>query len=163
MTYRRSARRLTALTAATLLLLAGCGDDDESNDTVAPPAEPAATAAATPAETPAGMPSETPSAAATASESPTAAAEEGTVITVNLVDGKPEPALSLNQRLSKGDTVTIAVTTDKAYEVHVHGYNYSIKAVPGETVKKTFVVDKSGTWEVEVEETGKLLFNLVVS
>lgn len=138
-----------------MILLAGCGGDDDTDDVAVPPQQPPATAAAMPSETP-GAASESPSPSASA-------LEEGTVIEINLVGGKPDPALTLNQKFAKGDTVTIKVTTDKAYEVHVHGYDYTIDAVPGQTVTKTFVLDKTGSWEVEVEETHKLLFNFVVS
>lgn len=165
----RRTRYLTTLTAASLLLLAGCGgDDDKADDAVVPPVQPAVTSTATPTGTPSVDPSAsaTPSDSASASASPSgsasASADQGTVIEINLVAGKPEPVLEPTQKFAKGDTITIRVTTDKAYEIHVHGYDYSIDAKPGETVEKTFTLDKQGSFEVEVEETGKLLFNLQV-
>lgn len=156
--------RLLAGGAAALLLLAACGND-KTSDAVVPPVAPAVTSAATPSETPSAgaTPSGTPSASASASPSQSAdASAEGTVIEINLIAGKPEPKLDLNQEFKKGDTVTVQVTTDKAYEIHIHGYDYTLDAKPGEVVTKTFVLDKSGSYEVEVEETGKLIFNLVV-
>lgn len=150
--------------AAALLLLGACGDD-KASDAVVPPVAPAITSAATPSETPSASatPSESASAGASAGPSESAsAAAEGTVIEVNLVAGKPEPKLDLNQEFGRGDTVTVKITTDTAYEIHIHGYDYSLDAKPGETVTKTFVLDKTGVFVVEVEDTGKLLFNLVV-
>jgi FtsP/CotA-like multicopper oxidase with cupredoxin domain len=158
---RRSTRHLSALAAASLLLLAGCGGgDDKADDAVVPPVQPAVTAAATPSETPSVT--ATPSDSASASPSASASADQGTVIEINLVGGKPDPVLEPTQRFAKGDTITIRVTTDKAYEVHIHGYDYSLDAKPGETVEKTFTLDKQGSFEVEVEELSKLLFNLQV-
>ncbi len=164
MLTRRTTRHLTALSAASLLLLAGCGGSDDTNDAVVPPV----TAVATPSETPNATPSDsaspgaTESASASPSESASASADEGTVIAINLVSGKPDPQPALNQKFEQGDTVTITVTSDKAYELHVHGYDYSLDVKPGETVKKTFVLDKTGSFVVEVEETGRTVFNLVV-
>lgn len=169
---RRLPIRMLACGAAALLVLTACGDDKKANDAVVPPVGPAVTAAATPSATPSA--SATPSESASASTSASASASPsetsgansaaaGTVIEINLIGGKPEPKLDLNQEFKKGDTITIQVTTDKAYEIHIHGYDYKLNAEPGDTVAKTFVLDKAaGTYAVEVEDTGKLLFNLVV-
>jgi len=156
-TIRRLPLRVLAGAAALLVLAACGGGDDTADDAVVPPVAPAATTAATPSA------SATPSESASAGPSETAGAvAEGTVIEINLVAGKLEPKLDLNQEFEKGDTVTVKVTTDTAYEIHIHGYDHSLDAKPGETVVKTFVLDKTGSYEVEVEENGKLLFNLVV-
>lgn len=164
---RRRPVRLLAAAAATLLVLAACGGGpEEPTAVVPPPAAPPVTVTETPSESPttSATPSESagPSASASASPSESAPAE-GTVIKVNLVAGKPEPKLELNQKIFKGDTVTIEITTDQAQELHVHGFDFYLKAAPGETVRKTFVADKSGSYEVEVHGTGRLLFNLQVS
>src|SRR5215213_6725130 len=131
-------------------------------DAVVPPVQPPVTAVATPSETPSDSASPSSSASASPSESASASADEGTVIAINLVGGKPDPQPKLNQEFPKGDTITVTVTSDKAYEIHIHGYDYSLAVSPGETVKKTFTLDKAGSFVVEIEETGRTVFNLVV-
>lgn len=148
-----------ALAAGLLLGTAACGDDEDATEGAAPAATTSASAV------PSDEPSDGPSADASESASPSASAEaeDGTTVTIDLVGGKPSEKVGPIVKVAKGDELTIVVTTDKAYEIHVHGLDLTIDAKPGETVTKTFTVDlAAGSYEVEVEETGLLLFNLQV-
>ena len=59
-------------------------------------------------------------------------------------------------------TVVIEVTSDVADEVHLHGYDKKADAAPGTVATITFVADKPGIFEVELEKKGLRLFELEV-
>jgi hypothetical protein len=63
----------------------------------------------------------------------------------------------------QGAMVTINVTSDREGEVHLHGYDLSFEAKPGETVSKTFKADSTGSFDIEWESTSTHLGDLVVS
>jgi len=144
-----------ALAASMLLVLSACGDDKDDN---AAQATPEVTTEATPSVSPSSDASAEPSDSA----SPSSDADQGTVITIDLVDGKPSEKLP-NVTINKGDKVTLVITSDKDYEVHVHATDTAINVTAGQTVTKTITVDAApGTYEVEVEDTGFKLFSIVV-
>lgn len=146
-----------ALATSLLLVLSACGDDDDDS---AAQATPAATVEATPSSAASSDASAEPS--DSASPSASSDADQGTVVTIDLVNGKPKdklPTITVN----KGDKVTLVITSDKDYEVHVHATDTAIEVPAGETVTKTLTVDAApGTYEVEVEDTGFKLFSIVV-
>jgi hypothetical protein len=51
------------------------------------------------------------------------------------------------------DMVTIKITADKAETIHLHGYDYKFDVKPGETQTKTFKADKTGSFEIEIEDS----------
>ena len=55
------------------------------------------------------------------------------------------------------------MTSDVAEEVHVHGYDLTVDLVPGQPGEVAFTADLPGAYEVELEGTGKLLFQLRVA
>jgi len=61
-----------------------------------------------------------------------------------------------------GQAVVIKVTSDIADEVHLHGYDKLADAAPGTVATITFVADKPGIYEVELEKKGLKLFELEV-
>lgn len=61
-----------------------------------------------------------------------------------------------------GQAVVIKVTSDIADEVHLHGYDKKADAAPGTVATLTFVADKPGIYEVELEKKGLKLFELEV-
>ena len=61
-----------------------------------------------------------------------------------------------------GQTVVIKVTSDVADEVHLHGYDKKANAAPGTVATITFIADKPGIFEVELEKKGLKLFELEV-
>lgn len=62
-----------------------------------------------------------------------------------------------------GDTVEIIVTSDVAEEVHLHGYDIVADLEPGSATTMRFVADIPGIFEVEMENSGALIFELEVS
>jgi hypothetical protein len=60
-----------------------------------------------------------------------------------------------------GSTVVLIVTTDVMDEVHIHGYDHTFHAM-GEAATFEFVADVPGIFEVELEQSGLLLFELQV-
>jgi plastocyanin len=147
-----------ALATGLLFALSACSDDDDSAAQATP--TPAATVEATPSAAASSGASAEPS--DSASPSASSDADQGTVVTIDLVDGKPKDKLP-NITINKGDVITLVITSDKAYEIHVHATDTAIDVTPGETVTKTITVDAApGTYEVEVEDTGFKLFSIVV-
>jgi hypothetical protein len=152
-----NARRTTAAAAAASLLfvLTACGDDKNDKASQAT-TTPVATVETTPSADASSEPSDS------ASPSSSADADQGTVIKIDLVNGKPSEKLP-NVTITKGDKITLIITSDKDYEIHVHATDTAINVTAGETVTKTITVDAApGSYEVEVEDTGFKLFTLVV-
>jgi hypothetical protein len=131
---------------ALSLLAAGCGGEEEKQP------EPTSSASA-PAE---AAPSE--SAIPETTESPF----DGTLIKVDINGSKVAPRPSTH-KIAKGEAVRIMVTSDKADELHVHGYDELLELKAGETAMLEFKADQSGRFEVETHDSGLLLFNLEVS
>jgi len=65
--------------------------------------------------------------------------------------------------VGEGETVLISVRSDAADEVHVHGYDLTSDVAPGEPARIRFVADLPGLFEVELEDSGRLLFQLEVT
>lgn len=63
----------------------------------------------------------------------------------------------------QGDRVTIKVTADKKEEIHIHGYDiiFSVEKA-GDTVTHTFTAGKTGNFDIEIEDTGTGIGELVV-
>ncbi len=61
-----------------------------------------------------------------------------------------------------GTSVRIDVRSDAADEVHVHGYDEFVPVKPGKTTSLEFTANIPGVFEVELEESGLLLFELRV-
>jgi hypothetical protein len=61
-----------------------------------------------------------------------------------------------------GEQVTLAVTSDVADEVHVHGYDLTAEMVPGEPEELTFTATIPGVFEVELHDAGTVLLSLQV-
>ena len=98
--------------------------------------------------------------AAAASAAPTTASGQRIEVTVTggQVSGDtgrvPVPA---------GDQVTLAVTSDVADEVHVHGYDLTAELTPGAPAELSFAATIPGVFEVELHGSGEVLYQLRVS
>lgn len=126
------------MTATALVLVAGCAGSDP--DTAAPP-PPAAISTPVPASSP----------------GPT-----GTVIEVTYQGGQVtgvEPRVPV----ALGEQVVLRVTSDVEEEIHVHGYDLYADIPAGGTGEVAFSADLAGSWEVELHEAGRPLFQLRVS
>jgi len=64
--------------------------------------------------------------------------------------------------VSIGSTVVIEVSSDEAEHVHVHGYDLVVAVSPDSPGRLSFVADSAGTFEVELEDSGRFLFDLLV-
>jgi hypothetical protein len=60
------------------------------------------------------------------------------------------------------EEVLIVVRADVADEVHVHGYDLMADVAPGEPARIRFVAEVAGVFEVELEDAGRLLFQLEI-
>jgi hypothetical protein len=63
----------------------------------------------------------------------------------------------------QGDNITMSVTTDKAEEIHLHGFDLMFQGEPGKKVTKTFKADRTCDCEIEIESTSTHLGSLTVS
>lgn len=63
----------------------------------------------------------------------------------------------------QNDMLTVNVKTDKEEVIHLHGYDIKFEGKPNQTVTKTFKADKTGHFEIEIEDTSQHLGELVVS
>jgi FtsP/CotA-like multicopper oxidase with cupredoxin domain len=64
----------------------------------------------------------------------------------------------------QGDTLTVNVTADKKEEIHLHGYDIPFEVESdGGKATHTFKADKSGSFDIEIEDTSTPLGQLVVS
>ena len=75
-----------------------------------------------------------------------------------------------NQKMSpekitvkQGDTVNLTVIKDTDEEVHLHGYDIHFEGKAGTKVTKNFKADKSGSFEIELEQTSTHLGDLDVT
>lgn len=123
------------------LALTGCAGDDVGAAAPAPPS-------AAP-----GTPGATPTAPA-----PPAGPSYAVTLSGGRVSGD-----SGRVTAGLGDTVTIAVTSDVADQVHLHGYDVSAEVVPGTPATLTFQATIPGVFAVELEELGKQLLSVQVS
>lgn len=62
-----------------------------------------------------------------------------------------------------GDTITLRVTADSAFELHLHGYNRKLELKPGKTSVLTFKANTAGSFEMENEGLSHHLGTLTVN
>ena len=140
----RAPRSIAAVSVAACVLLApACGGDAEPGDPVDTVPSPGAS----------GSPAQT------ATTTVTTAAHQ---IRVSIAAGNVDPAPG-RFSVREGDTVRIVVTSDVADELHVHGYERTVKLAPGKPTTLEFVADRQGLFDVETHETTLTLFQLQVS
>jgi len=82
-------------------------------------------------------------------------------VNVTITAGKVTPAPTAVEA-KKGDHVEITVTSDRADEVHVHGYDIEKPLVAGQPTTIDFDATQAGRFEVETHESEKVLFQLLV-
>lgn len=161
--------------AALAILVTACGADEEPAPTTAPPApatpptEVTTTAAPT-TTAPPPTASDTPATTTTTTEPPVTTTTELPVTTTTepgparikvdvydgIADGEPRVVVA------RGEEVELVVTSDVTDEVHVHGYDVKSDVSPDAAAVITFIADLPGIYEVEMERSGLLLFELEV-
>lgn len=62
-----------------------------------------------------------------------------------------------------GTPIVLAVSSDVADEIHVHGYDLKKNVPAGGTSALTFTASKPGVWDVELEKAKLTLLQLQVS
>lgn len=139
-------RRATILLAAAAVIgtvLGGCGQESATGT----PAVPITSAPAT---------GTAPSSPSTGQEEP-----DSRTIRVAVRDGQASGDTG-RVEVPLGTLVTVAVTSDVADEIHVHGYDLEEQIPPGGTGSVSFTADIPGVFEVELHETGLQLLQLHV-
>lgn len=130
------------LLVVVALLLAGCsaGSDPDTSTPAAPPAS-----------TVPGVPS--------SAASPTPAVR---VLDVTFAGGEVS-GVEGRVDVQKGERLVLRITSDVEEEIHVHGYDLYADLVPGQTAQLAFTADLPGSYEVELHDAGRPLFQLRVS
>ncbi len=157
---RHPMRPLAALAAVVLgLALTGCGSS--SDDTAATGATGGATTEAGAGTTVTTRPTTTSAAISTSTTAATTDDSSATVIEATVAGGKVTVADDRFE-VAKGTDVVIRVTDDVEEPVHLHGYDIEADAAPGKPAEITFTADIPGVFEVELEDSGTLLFEIEV-
>jgi hypothetical protein len=141
---------IVGATVVGLLILFVILRPDNVSDGAAPtPPTPSATASLPPTPSP------------TASSPSPSPVPERTLIEVTYRDGAVQGPTRFD--VSRGDDVRIVVRADVTDHVHIHGYDLMADVAPGAPARIDFVADAAGVFEVELEDAGRLLFQLEIS
>ena len=100
-------------------------------------------------------------AAAPPTPEPTATADVGTTIEVEVSGGKPVDGVQ-RHRIEARETVTITVSGDTTDELHIHGYDLLVRFAPGQPGTITFEANIPGIFEAETHHRGDLVLELEV-
>ena len=165
---RLSLPTAVAATAVAAVLLTGCQTNSTAGSPTVPPPPATATTTAAATPDPAATPPSAPSApssprpsAATARSKAASPAADAT-IAVTIADGKVSPNAE-DVKVKQGQTVRVTIRSDVDESIHVHGYDKTAKASPGEPGEVTFTADVKGVFEIETHESAKLAAKLIVS
>ena len=155
-------RRVLGSLAMTSVLLAGAcaGGSDDAGSSGTSASDTASTGASSGATAPSSSVSSAPSTPSAGSTS-AAPSPDVKVIAVRYRSGKVTPSPD-RISVSKGQNVRIEVTSDATDEIHVHGYDLTAGLAPNRTAVVSFRANQTGLYEVEVEDAGVLLFQLLV-
>lgn len=134
-------RRLATLAATVSLIVASaCGSGDEPESTPSPEA----------------------TGSSSATTAPTQAPVDGVRVEISITESGTTPAGD-RVDVGVGEPVTLVVTSQIVDEVHVHSDpEVSIDVEPGQTIERTFTIDRPGQVAVESHETGATILQLVV-
>lgn len=66
-------------------------------------------------------------------------------------------------KVRRNTEVQIVVTSDVNDQLHLHGYDKTVKVEPGAPTALNFKADKSGLFEVELENTSRHVLTITVS
>jgi len=64
--------------------------------------------------------------------------------------------------VERGSSVLIRFESDQTEHIHLHGYDILVDLVPGQPAELAFVADSPGSFEVELEDSRRFLFELLV-
>jgi hypothetical protein len=77
------------------------------------------------------------------------------------VEGRRQPVPG-RVEVTQGERVSIKLEADSAQEVHVHGYDLFVNIIQGGERTIQFPASAPGVFEVELEDTHELIFELEV-
>jgi hypothetical protein len=83
------------------------------------------------------------------------------LINLEVIDGEPTGGAQTVE-FARGDQLRIELTGNSDEQVHVHAYDFYIDPVDGEGVLD-FTALIPGTFEIELEDAGRLLVRMTVS
>ena len=144
MSHARPIRPAVAAVVGLVLAFAllSCGDDDE----------PATSGATTTSA----------STITTATPQPPAADHEPAFETINVAGGEPEEGVA-KITVKSGARANIQVASqDTSDEVHIHGYDLKRELKAGDSVRFSFDAEAQGVFEIELENAGTQIGELVV-
>ncbi len=98
---------------------------------------------------------------AVSTSSPVSSGADVQLVEIDVADGRVE-VVDDRVEVALGARVVLAVTSDAADEVHVHGYDRSVELTPGRRATLELTADSPGLFEVELHESGLLLVQLEV-
>ena len=142
--------RAALVSALVGALLTGCAPGQDPQE--------AATASAS-SEPSAPTPTPTRSATPTSAPSPTAATR---TVAVSYAGGEVT-GTSGREEVPVGEQVVLRISSDVAEQVHVHGYDLEGAIPAGGSIDIPLTADIPGVFEVELHESGKVLFQLRVA
>ena len=150
--------RLLPAALFLILLAAACGGTDTSTSSRAATTTAGAPDTATSTTTTVGH--HGAAGEPTRYDAPVSGADQ--TITVEVVGGDPMGGHQ-RVRVDLGSVVALMVTSDIAEEVHVHGYDILRAVSDGHPAHFAFTAEIPGVFEVELEDSGRLLFLLEIS
>lgn len=140
-------KRIWPLLAALLIVSSCAGGETEATTTAT--------------VTSSASPSTTTTVAVSATTTTAATTTTGQEIDVYFEDGQVVGPDRFDYAL--GEPVSIWILSDSDQEIHVHGYDVSVDSRAGVPLQISLTADVPGIFEVEIEETHALLFELVVN
>ena len=141
--------RAALVPALVAVLLTGCAAGQEQEGTASAPV---------PATTSDGpSPTQTPTAAATPSAAPAVR-----TVAVAYAGGEVTGTTGREQ-VPVGEQVVLRISSDVAEQVHVHGYDLEGAVPAGGSVDIPLTASIPGVFEVELHDSGKVLFQLRVA
>lgn len=151
--YRFHMRTRIAVLLGAVLLVTACSPGTDSTTSTTP--ETSTTSSSTTSSTGATTTTE---ATTTTTIAVTTTTQQ---IDVTVTDGQVEGPGRFEHTV--GDEVSIRVLSDTADEIHVHGYDVFFEAEAGVPIEVTLIADVPGIFEVELESSHTLLFELEVT
>ena len=144
-TPARLRRALVAGTAATVLVLAGCGGDTDSD------VSPESSESTSPSPAPSKDTKET---------SPPAEAEEVTIDVT--IEGDQVTPVAQSVEIGVGETLVLDVTSDRAGELHVHSSPEQELEFQAGSTPLDVTLDQPGSVDIEEHESGALVVRVLV-
>ena len=95
-------------------------------------------------------------------DGPTATTDARPEVRIRLRDHEPSGGGVRRVEAKRGDFVRLVVESDAPDEIHLHGYDLTKEAAPGQPARFSFRADIEGIFEVESHERGETVIARVV-